>query len=89
MMPPHDPVKAAAQGSDGMGPVYAAMLAAEEGRQQRYGGVGGMRRPDHVLQAPRRGEPVEVSVSLIPISREVREQRGWRMGDRVTLFPDM
>jgi len=64
-------------------------LAAEEGRQARFGNIGGIRRPDHVLQAMRRGEPVEVSVSLIPIPRELREQRGWRMGDRVMLFPDM
>lgn len=90
-MPRHDPLRAAAaqQPDSDVGPIYAAMLAAEEGRQRRYGRVGDLRRPDHVLQAMRRGEPVKVYVSMIPIPRELREQRGWRMGERVTLFPDM
>lgn len=78
---------------DGLGPVYSAMLAAEERRQQhyeqRYGRIGGMRRPDHVLRAMQRGEPVTVYVSMLPIPREVREQHGWRMGERVRLTPDM
>lgn len=81
-MPRFSPV-AAATSSGGRGPITEHVLRREERQQERYGGLG---RPDHVLQALRRGEPVVVSVSLIP--REFHCP-GWEMGSRVRITPDM
>jgi hypothetical protein len=77
---------AAAQCHDGRGPITAHLLALEEHQQARYGNIGGMRRPDHMLRALRAGEPVTAYVSLIP--RELR-MPGWESGMRVTVNPDM
>ncbi len=79
-MPRHNPVGATGEGP---GPITRHTRDREERQQARYGSLG---RPDHVLRALRRGEPVVVPVSLIP--RALRRP-GWEIGDRVRVTPDM
>lgn len=51
---------------DGMGPIYRHLLDHERHLHKRFGVVGQMRRPRHLLDALENGEVVEVAVWKVP-----------------------
>lgn len=63
-----NPAKSAAgRGGDGIGPIYAALLGDETARQARYGRVGDMPRPRHLLDALLARETVTVPFWKVPV----------------------
>lgn len=76
--------RAAQRDRDGLGPVYRHLLDRERYFQRRFGVVGTMRRPRHLLDALEAGEVVTVPFWKVPI-----EYRPADCGSTLVVDPSM